>query len=624
MPWRGNGLKRLLVASLIALIVAMVGAPLAAASSSGATVAAQGIDARRAPKVAVIVGPVAGITNSYRAMAKDAARVARRYTPNVVEVYSPNATWPRVAEAIDGASIVIYLGHGNGWPSRYRDSLYPITQNGFGLNPVAGVDDVAHQYFGEASLDNVKLAPNAVVLLHHLCYASGNTEPGLAEGTLDQAVQRVDNYAAGFIRAGARAVVAEGHFEPAWYVQQLLTSNRSVESIWRNSPSRNGHEQSFDSTRSNGYRLRLDPERQQSRFYRSLVTKGTVKAPTVRANGTPVATAMALPQTPSLVDLGLSFKTPSFTKLPIAGMSADLSLPVADGKSSLLPDDLRIGVRWDPIDIADAPAALPTSEGTAITVPAGGPAATGTLTPGAPSALLPGAQQGNIEPPDIQSVAAERPGSVVEAIQARFTKTRAAVQVTFPTTPGLYRLVPSLHLADGSAYDAASQDLLTPVLVRVAGPLSAAFGVTTNLQVPAGQAFELPIRVANTGITGWTTVLDAPNLASSDDADRQSRRVLSAHVIGSWISSTGSKVPAAAQGTIDETTALPGGTGVVTLRGQAPDKTGSYLLLVDVVTAEFGAISATGSSPALIRVTVVDAPAPTPAPTDSPILEPGS
>ncbi len=617
-------MKRLLVATLVALIVAMLGAPLAAASSSGSAVAGQALEARRAPKVAVIVGPVAGITDSYRAMAKDAARMARRYTPNVVEVYSPNATWPRVADAIDGASIVIYLGHGNGWPSRYRDSLYPVTQNGFGLNPVAGVDDAAHQYFGEKSLDQVKLAPNAVVLLHHLCYASGNTEPGLPEGTLDQAVQRVDNYAAGFIRAGARAVVAEGHFAPAWYVQQLLTSNRSVESIWRNAPSRNGHEQSFRSDRSNGYTLRLDPERQESRFYRSLVTKGTVKAPTVRANGTPVTTAMVVPQVPSLVDLGLTFKTPSFTKLPIAGMTADLSLPVQSGKSSLLPDDLRIGVRWDPIDVAAAPAALPTSEGTAITVPAGGPAAPTTSIPGAPNALLPSASpDGNIEPPDVMIVAPERPGAVVEAIQARFTKTRAAVHVTFPTTPGLYRLVPTLHLADGSAYDAASQALLTPVLVRVAGPLSAAFGIATDLQVAAGQAFELPIRVANTGIKGWTTVLDAPNLASGGD-DHHSRRVLTAHVIGSWISSTGSPVPAAADGTVDESASQPGGTGVVTLRGQAPDKTGSYLLLVDVVTAEFGAISATGSSPALIRVTVTDAPAPTPAPTDSPVLEPGA
>ena len=93
---------------------------------------------------------------------------------------------------------MVYMGHGNGWPSRYRDDLFPPTQNGFGLNPVAGGSDSQHQYFGEQYAgDQIKLAKNAVVLLHHLCYASGNTEPGLPEGTLAQAKQRVDNYAAG-------------------------------------------------------------------------------------------------------------------------------------------------------------------------------------------------------------------------------------------------------------------------------------------------------------------------------------------------------------------------------------------------------------------------------------------
>ncbi len=140
---------------------------------------------------------------------------------------SPRSTRPtrpgaRSAHALEGASIVVYLGHGNGWPSRYRDSLYPPTQNGFGLNPVAGGDDSSHQYFGEASIDNIKLAPNAVVVFSHLCYASGNSEPGLPEGTQSMAIQRVDNYAAGFIRAGASAVVAEAHMGPAYYVRSLL------------------------------------------------------------------------------------------------------------------------------------------------------------------------------------------------------------------------------------------------------------------------------------------------------------------------------------------------------------------------------------------------------------------
>ncbi len=212
------------------------------------------------PKVALIVGPAGGVTERYRALANDAARAAQAAGAEVVKVYSPNATWPAVKSAVTGASIVVYLGHGNGWPSRYRNSLYPPTQNGFGLNPVAGGDDSTHQYFGEKAVGQLRFASNAVVLLSHLCYASGNTEPGLSEGTADQAVQRVDNYAAGFLRAGARAVVAEAYLGPAYYVKALLRDRGSIEQIWAASPTVNGrHQIAVASVRTPGYAVRLDP-----------------------------------------------------------------------------------------------------------------------------------------------------------------------------------------------------------------------------------------------------------------------------------------------------------------------------------------------------------------------------
>jgi hypothetical protein len=170
---------------------------------------------RAAPKVVVIVGPVGAATDGYRRLAEEAAVAAAKYTPNVVRIYSPDATWSAVRQALQGASIVLYLGHGNGWPSRYRDSLYPVTQDGFGLNPTAGAGD-SHQYFGEDVIGReVKLARHAVVILSHLCYASGNSEPGLPEGPLEIGQQRVDNYAAGFVRAGADAVIADSFLRPA-------------------------------------------------------------------------------------------------------------------------------------------------------------------------------------------------------------------------------------------------------------------------------------------------------------------------------------------------------------------------------------------------------------------------
>src|SRR3954453_4679351 len=181
----GRALKRtvtLAIATLAVLALALPNAVLGAPRGSGNGGGA---------KVAVIVGPSGVVTDEYRSIAERAARAAAQYTNNVVRVYSPNATWPAatracpaVKRAISGAPIVLSLGHGNGWPSRYRDSLFPPTQNGFGLNPFAGADDSHHQYFGEASVEDLHLAPNAVVVFSHLCYASGNSEPGLPEGSV--------------------------------------------------------------------------------------------------------------------------------------------------------------------------------------------------------------------------------------------------------------------------------------------------------------------------------------------------------------------------------------------------------------------------------------------------------
>ncbi len=82
--------------------------------------------AAAAPKVVVIVGPVGGTTASYRSDADAAAAEALKYTPNVVKLYSPNATWDVVKPALQGASIVPVPAH----PSRRRRH---------GFNPAAAI-----------------------------------------------------------------------------------------------------------------------------------------------------------------------------------------------------------------------------------------------------------------------------------------------------------------------------------------------------------------------------------------------------------------------------------------------------------------------------------------------------
>ncbi|HEX7347830.1 MAG TPA: FlgD immunoglobulin-like domain containing protein [Candidatus Limnocylindrales bacterium] len=236
--------------------------------------------ARTPAKVVIVVGATHGATAKYRSYADAAYAEAIKHTPNVVKVYSPNATWSKVKSAAVGASILIYFGHGNGWPSPYTYDPNYTTKDGMGLNADLNGDgklsDYENKYYGEPSVKTLDLAPNAIVLLHHLCYASGNSEPGHAQPTVTVARQRISNYAAGFIASNAQAVLADGHRGPVDYIRALFTTDQTIEAMWRTAPGNNGHVSSFTSTRTSGVRALMDPEGTSSGFYRSLVTHPTL------------------------------------------------------------------------------------------------------------------------------------------------------------------------------------------------------------------------------------------------------------------------------------------------------------------------------------------------------------
>ncbi|HEV7603558.1 MAG TPA: FlgD immunoglobulin-like domain containing protein [Candidatus Limnocylindrales bacterium] len=222
------------------------------------------------PKVVIIVGATHSVTASYRADADVAYAEAIKHTSNVVKVYSPNATWARVKAAVAGASVVIYFGHGNGWPSPYGNDAKYTTKDGFGLNATAGAGDYNNVYYGEPSIATLAFAPGAIVLLNHLCYASGNSEPGNPEPTVSVARQRADNYAAAFLTAGASAVIAEGHTGIESTVRALFTTHQTIENMWRTMPNQNGHVASFPSVRTPGATIYQDPTTPTTGYWRSL------------------------------------------------------------------------------------------------------------------------------------------------------------------------------------------------------------------------------------------------------------------------------------------------------------------------------------------------------------------
>jgi hypothetical protein len=626
--------RRISAALIAALLAVGIIAPAAFAASPSTSSTAKAV-----PKVVLIVGPAGAATDGYRAQARAAAAIARRYTPDVVELYSPDATWPAVKDALQGASLVVYMGHGNGWPSKYRDALFPPTQDGFGLNPVTGGGDSRHQYFGEGVVGSqVTLARNAVVLLNHLCYASGLSEPGLPEGTLDQARQRVDNYAAGFVKAGAAAVVAEAYQSPSYFVKAILGGGKSIQSAWQSSPSANGHRIAFESQRSPGYVAQMDTKTATSGFSRSIVMKAGLAPKDILAGaaGSAVASSLtSLDLGPTLSGTGIKLGAPDFAALPSAASKTTLDVPYSIKDRKALPKGLQASVRWDPLDVPFAPVApadeaaagsttadTSTTDASTTTTPAGAegdPGAGPTVPAGiiSPSGvvLTDGLEAAGIQRLDAPAasdalVVAELTGDVVSPSAVKIAKKALQVPVTLPATPGRYRLTVTLHDSNGVAYDAATQALIPTLVVRVTGDFDGDIQAVATADLQAGSDVALGVHVRNLGVAAWGTEAIKPvsNLSGWVPAKI-------AKLTGRWIPLAGGAalpVDAADQAaSADLPIGLaPGASVDTTLILKTPKASGSYLLLLDVVTPDGGSLVAYGADPTLVRVTVFQAVAP--------------
>jgi len=234
-------------------------------------------------KVVIIVGPTELTTTKYRRIARAYAALARSYGASVTEVYSPIATWGRVRNAARGANILIYLGHGNGSPSPYGPYV-ASRRNGMGLNALNNHGNSNVRYYGYTYMRELALAPNAVVLLNHLCYASGNSEPGRGVPAKSVAKKRADGYASGFLRAGARAVFAVGHGGLEGLLTDLLTSDKSIEQMFQDDRSFSGSADfQFPSANVSWATVWMDPM-SAGRYYYSVTGKLGLTASVMRAS----------------------------------------------------------------------------------------------------------------------------------------------------------------------------------------------------------------------------------------------------------------------------------------------------------------------------------------------------
>jgi hypothetical protein len=234
-------------------------------------------------KVVIVVGPVEGSTGRYVDHAKRYAAQARSLGAAVTEIYSPRATWTKVKAAAVGANIFIYLGHGNGYPSPYG-AFSNLRKNGLGLNGSYNAGNYNVKYWGQYYMrTGLDLALNSVVLLNHLCYASGNSEPGRALPTKSVAMQRADGYGTGFLRTGARAVFATGKGSLDSVLTDLLTSDKTVGQIFQDDYAFTGDRDfQFASVKTPGSTVWMDPY-EPGKYYHSVNGKLGLTAGQVRA-----------------------------------------------------------------------------------------------------------------------------------------------------------------------------------------------------------------------------------------------------------------------------------------------------------------------------------------------------
>jgi hypothetical protein len=274
-------MRKIAIAFAIGLLAAAGGANVAV-QPAAAAVTSQA-------KVVIVVGATQGTTASYRSDADAAAAVFAKYTSNIVKVYSPYATWSAVQNAAQGANVLVYMGHGSGYPNPYVSYLQPNADNGMGLNATAGNGDSNTKYYGQNYMAQLNLTPNALVLLNHLCYASGDNEWGLGNPSFSTAVTRIDGYASGFLSGNARAVIAEGLSSLGPYIDALFTTNQTIDQMWKTYPGFNNHVSSWASSQNAGMTSQMDPSLDHPAsdgdvYYRSLVSLPGLTTTTVRTS----------------------------------------------------------------------------------------------------------------------------------------------------------------------------------------------------------------------------------------------------------------------------------------------------------------------------------------------------
>lgn len=190
--------------------------------------------ATAARKVVIIVGPTAISQSTYIPMADNVAATATAEGAAVTKLYCKDATEAKVLAATAGANIIVYFGHGNGFPNPYTTPAYtydagqlsPASTNGWGLaKGGTSCNDDNLRYYGESWITaNVKPAAGFTMIYSNACYAPGAGEDEAGHPTDERmAWARVGYYSRGVLGMGAGAYFASDLWHgSSSLVQQIL------------------------------------------------------------------------------------------------------------------------------------------------------------------------------------------------------------------------------------------------------------------------------------------------------------------------------------------------------------------------------------------------------------------
>jgi hypothetical protein len=529
-------------ASLLLLALLSLGALLPAQAAAH--------DDGRAPKVALIVGPVGeALTPTYIAIADAAAAAAEAGGARVAKAYSPDATPDKVLEAVENANIVVYLGHNVGTPNPYGPGD-PAVVNGWGLQgPRAhgthedSWKDGTLAYYGEAWIaQHARPAPGWVMIYSNACYAPGASEGFDTPATPEVAQQRVSAYArAPLDELGASAYFATDFYEGA----ARLISTMLAHPDW-----------------SYGDIYRADP---------NYLADGLATLPDAAVANRQVWLQDS-PYFEGKTEYWYAFSgdpqlTPASTLL--SGMAPSLE-----------------GWSFGPVAVlAPAHAGTPVELATSIT--AVGPGRLPSLTFQADWTFLTTREPVTdfIDIGPVVSTPASLPAE--QSLPPRRESTRLDDEailgsVPAPGLPGLYSLDIRLLAPDGTPIagtEATYEESVNAVI-------DATYEAPSELAVPSGEIVEVPVIINNIGAAAW----------GSGSVGR-------ADLVASW--DTPSVAPSVVASVRQDQSS--GARASTTLRIMAPQEAGVHVLRIEVVTEHLGSLLAHGVPPAVVLVTVAAA-----------------